>query len=83
MPDEHLVAFEEGVDFCKNFVTDCISVLAQALENYETMKFRESYDDEAYGEDSSDEIERMKEVAKANNHRTKRSKFRPDDVLNA
>ena len=80
LPDEHLVAFEEGVEFCKKFVCHCLGELAVAIQNYERNKHQESYEDEAYGEDSSDEIERMKEVAKANNHRTKRSKFRPDDI---
>ena len=82
MPDEYLVAFEAGVDFCKNFLTNSINDIGRAMQNYEN-QLRESYEDEAYGPDSSDEIERMKEVAKANNYRTKRSKFRPDDVLNA
>jgi hypothetical protein len=83
LPDEYLVAFEEGMDFCKNFVCGCLSELVVAIQNYERNKFPESYEDEAYGQDSSDEIEHTKEVAKANNYRTKRSKFRPDDVLNA
>jgi hypothetical protein len=82
LPDEYLVAFEAGVDFCKNFLTNSINDIGRAMQNYEN-QLRESYEDEAYGPDSSDEIERMKEVAKANNYRTKRSKFRPDDVLNA
>ncbi len=82
-PEEYLVAFEAGVEFCKNFVCHCLGELAVAIQNYERNKHQESYEDEAYGQDSSDEIERMKEVEKANNHRTKISKFRPDDVLNA
>jgi hypothetical protein len=81
-PEEYLIAFEAGVEFCKNFVCSCMGELAVAIQNYERNRFPESYEDEAYGQDSSDEIERMKEVAKANNHRTKRSKFHSDDVLN-
>ena len=81
LPDEYLIAFEDGVEFCKNFVCNCIAGLVGAMQNYENQLRRESYEDEAYGEDSSDEIERIREVAKANNYRTKRSKFRPETLM--
>ena len=79
LPDEYLVAFEAGVDFCKNFLTNSINDIGKAMQNYEN-QLRESYEDEAYGPDSSDEIERIREAAKANNYRTKRSKFRPETL---
>ena len=44
LPDEYLIAFEDGVEFCKNFVCNCIAGLVGAMQNYENQLRRESYE---------------------------------------
>lgn len=80
-PDYHLVAYENAID-------DGIAILDQEIAFLEAKREdiqRDAHEwySMAIGEvDSSEEIEMMKEAAKANNRRSKRSRYRPDSGTN-
>lgn len=81
LPDGHLVAYENAMEDALAFIEQDIQAVLKKHDGVEK-DFYEWRKMVLHDLDSSEEIEQKQEEAKANNRRSKRSRFRPDSGTN-